>query len=469
MAETLIYQSDSVFTGWGHNSALNFSTNHTVDGEDGWLLYEGDGTTSGQLQRFSTTELGKVYRLRARCYCYTMPGGFIRVGPNATTGTYTTVSDLPIGVEFELDTGEMPAWDLSENLRIGGLGTMHFALKDIRLYEVTADSLDPSSTAIDVGSVEVGQNGTANLTLTNNSGATIALTSAVVSGTNAADFSTDLSGTDTIADGISQAVVVTFAPSAEGARSATLTISHDGGADVVISLAGTGTAAAAVGVLEADPTIVNVGNVINQDQGSATLTLNNTGTADLTLSGVAITGADAARFSTNLIGNETISAGGSITRSVYFAPTAIGAVVATLTISHDGNNGDVAVTLGGNGASLQAVLEASFAAMPAQVLALLQANVIPVNVQQLDGEAIVPSDADDKLTTIEAAVGGKNLATTEDLDGIAADVDLAPVTTSLDQIAAQVARALKTGDTVIFRAVGSDEFSDTITLEEVPT
>jgi hypothetical protein len=79
------------------------------------------------------------------------------------------------------------------------------------------------------------------------------------------------------------------------------------------------------------------------------LTLTNTGTASLVVSGVALSGPDAANFTDNFSGPITLNPGTSTTFNVTFTPTATGAKSATLILTHDGTNSPVNVALTGQG------------------------------------------------------------------------------------------------------------------------
>jgi hypothetical protein len=138
------------------------------------------------------------------------------------------------------------------------------------------------------------------------------------------------------------AVGVTFAPTATGARSGTLTV-NAGGITNTVSLSGTGTAPGPV--LSPNPgSLVFAGTVVGSHASPQTVTIANTGTTSATVSGVSVTG----DFSqTNNCG--TVAAGASCAVTVTFTPTTGGTRTGTLTVTSNANNSPTTVGLSGSG------------------------------------------------------------------------------------------------------------------------
>lgn len=110
------------------------------------------------------------------------------------------------------------------------------------------------------------------------------------------------------------------------------------------------------------------------------ITVSNTGTAALTVSGVTIGGVDAAMFAdTTTCGS--VAAGSSCTISVTYAPTALGAASATLGIAANVTGSPVNVTLSGTGAvatgsnTVTGIVDAGPAALTIAALNLLYVSV----------------------------------------------------------------------------------------------
>jgi len=112
--------------------------------------------------------------------------------------------------------------------------------------------------------------------------------------------------------------------------------------------------------LTVTPDPLDLGNqAVGATSAAKTVTIVNTGTGTVTVSGVAVSGAPFARTHSCT----TIAAGASCPVSVTFAPTALGAKAGTLTVTSNAANGPHTVNLAGTG-----VASASFAANVAAVV-----------------------------------------------------------------------------------------------------
>jgi uncharacterized protein YodC (DUF2158 family) len=195
-------------------------------------------------------------------------------------------------------------------------------------------SATPASVAF--ASTETGTQRTQEVVLRNTAEAgakSVTVSSVSITGTDAAQFSDDEGGTLTLAPGESETVVVTFAPTTTGAKTASLVAAHDGAnASVSVGLSGTAVAPA-VARLTATPAALDVGEVEVDASGKATVTVRNTGTATATVGSVSITGTDAARFSAPTAGF-TLAPDATKDLEVSFAPTATGARTAALVIDY---------------------------------------------------------------------------------------------------------------------------------------
>jgi len=179
-------------------------------------------------------------------------------------------------------------------------------------------------------------------TLTNTGDAALAITSIATSG----DFSQTNTCGASVAAGGKCTINVTFTPSVEGARSGTLTIidNNNGlaGSTQGVTLSGTGLGP----IAGLSPTAVTFASQLAGTTSSAkTVTLSNTGNADLTISGIAVSG-DFAQ--TNTCGSSVV-AGKNCTISVTFTPTAGGSRTGTLTISDNAPGSPHTVSLTGTG------------------------------------------------------------------------------------------------------------------------
>ncbi|WP_141212500.1 malectin domain-containing carbohydrate-binding protein [Halorubrum sp. Hd13] len=107
--------------------------------------------------------------------------------------------------------------------------------------------------SVDFGTVVTGENATESVTLSNEGESgdqSITVDGASVSGTDAGDFSTDFSGSVTLAPGETTDVPVTFSPSDAEAKSASLEVSHDAEnttSPLTVGLSGEGSSSVPVG------------------------------------------------------------------------------------------------------------------------------------------------------------------------------------------------------------------------------
>jgi uncharacterized repeat protein (TIGR01451 family) len=176
-----------------------------------------------------------------------------------------------------------------------------------------------------------------------------------ISGANPAAFVAGAPGATTLAAGATTTVDVTFTPTSAGGFAASLDVTHDGsnGPTTSTVLQGTGTSAP-VGTLAVTPNPVAFGSVV---VGSAPVvlpvTLENTGAADVIVSAVAISGANAGEFSVApLVAPVPLAAGATTTVDVTYTATIVGPVTASLDVTHDGSNGPTTSTvLQGTGTS----------------------------------------------------------------------------------------------------------------------
>lgn len=147
------------------------------------------------------------------------------------------------------------------------------------------------------------------------------------------------------------AITVTFAPTAAGNRTGTLSIADDAPfSPQTVALTGTGVAAPAPAV-SLSPASLSFGNETVGDTSSAqTLTITNSGTAPLTIQSVAASGDFAAAAS----GCGTLAAGKSCTVSVRFTPKASGEATGALTLADNASDSPQTVALTGVGQSAAA-------------------------------------------------------------------------------------------------------------------
>jgi len=221
-----------------------------------------------------------------------------------------------------------------------------------------------SPTSLSFGTISMPNTSPAQtVTLTNNTNATIAFTSATfTNGTPAAATTDYVVSANTCAAGIPAGaapanqctVSVTFKPSVVGAETATLLLTDgDSTSPQSVSLTGTGAAAGAPGVQLAPSPLPFGGEMLTTTSGPKTVTLTNTGTGALTINSIAASG-DYAETSTGAtacpIAPATLAAGGMCSINVTFTPTAVGPrPAATLTVTDNAVGSPHTVALTGTG------------------------------------------------------------------------------------------------------------------------
>jgi hypothetical protein len=151
-------------------------------------------------------------------------------------------------------------------------------------------ALTLSDTAIDFGSVTMGSQASASVTLTSSGTAAVVLQAMTVSGDafSAGQLQLPL----TLAPGQQVALPLTFAPTASGSQQGQITFADNAtGSPSAISLTGTGVTPPTVASLSA-PSSVEFGDVTVGAQGSKTITLVSDGTAPVTVTSIKVAGAD---------------------------------------------------------------------------------------------------------------------------------------------------------------------------------
>jgi hypothetical protein len=213
-----------------------------------------------------------------------------------------------------------------------------------------------SPTSLNLGSDAIGSASAAQtVTLRNTGLGPMSITGVSISGANAADFgqsNTCPSGTSSLAVGASCSITVTFTPSAEGSRSATLNVADNAsGSPQAVPLSGIGLSPLA----SVSPTTLTFAStLIGATSAAQTVTLTNSGNAAIHVAAVTIGGANASDFGqtdTCPTGGAALAAGASCSINVTFAPTAAGARSALLQISDDAPGSPQSVAVSGTGAT----------------------------------------------------------------------------------------------------------------------
>ena len=219
-----------------------------------------------------------------------------------------------------------------------------------------APGVNLSPTSLSFGNQNVGTTSAAQtVTLTNNGTAALTINSISVAGTNPGDFAESDNcpiSPSTLAVNANCTLSVTFTPSANGARSASVTIT-DNAAGSPQSIALSGTGVTPTPGVSLNPTNLNFGNqTVGTSSAAQKVTLTNNGTAALTISSITLTGTNTSDFTqTNTcpISPNTLAINGTCTISVTFSPTASGARSASVSVSDNAAGSPQSITLNGTG------------------------------------------------------------------------------------------------------------------------
>src|SRR5262249_7017186 len=193
------------------------------------------------------------------------------------------------------------------------------------------------------------------VTVKNNGASTITLNTPTITGANAANFGFTNHCSATLTAGSTCTVDVVFTPSSLGAKNATLTISDTAPESSTVGLTGTGIAGAPGASVSPSTlpafAVQAVGTTSATGQG---VTVTNNGTATLNISSVSFTGTNAADFTIDNTPathcGATLAVGPNCTITVKFAPAAVGARSASLSISDNAAGSPQLVAVSGTAA-----------------------------------------------------------------------------------------------------------------------
>ncbi|PYV29263.1 MAG: hypothetical protein DMG22_23445, partial [Acidobacteria bacterium] len=191
------------------------------------------------------------------------------------------------------------------------------------------------------------------ITVSNNGSLTLTITGVPITGANPSDFSlTTNCVNNVLSQGQSCNVQMTFAPTASGTRTATLSVAADssGSPPQTVSLTGNGVQP----VVTLSPTSLSFGN---QQTGTSSspqgVTLSNTGNTELNNLVISITGTNADQFLQSNNCGGSVAAGSTCTINATFNPNATGSMTAAVTFQDNASNSPQTVPLAGTGFSSQ--------------------------------------------------------------------------------------------------------------------
>lgn len=205
--------------------------------------------------------------------------------------------------------------------------------------------IDVPTSAIDFGSLQLGQSASRTLTVTNQGDLPLGISNVSVTGDSAF---TETNNCNSVAGGQSCAITLTYTAAEEGTQSATLVIeSTDEDESVInIPLSGTGQVELTAEI-SVNPASLDFGTVTIGESSTKTVTVSNTGGAALTVNQVTLAG-DAFTKASDTCG--TVNPGASCSIGITYAPVEAASSTGSLVIlSDDIDTPTVNVTFAGTG------------------------------------------------------------------------------------------------------------------------
>ncbi|MGD0801205.1 MAG: choice-of-anchor D domain-containing protein [Terracidiphilus sp.] len=235
------------------------------------------------------------------------------------------------------------------------------------------------------------------VTLTNSGTASMSVSGISITGANASSFSQTNTCGSTLAVSASCAVTVTFTPAAAGALTAAISfVDNAANSPQTAALSGTGSTPA----ISISPTSLAFPTTnVGASSATKSVTVTNSGSVTLTISGVTITGANTTSFKGSNGCGGTLAANASCSVSFYFKPTAPGALTAAISFADNAANSPQTVVLSGTGGSAPVV-----SLSPAS-LAFASTNVGVSSAAQL---VTLTNSGTAALTLSSVTVGGTN-------------------------------------------------------------
>ena len=226
-----------------------------------------------------------------------------------------------------------------------------FVLLAVFCFSTCAAALTPlrlSTKSLAFGSVPVGSKSTRAVTLTNSG-----VVREVVSRVAVEASSFGISGPALpifMAANQSVAFNVTFAPTASGSATGIVVIGCGLSGALEISLSGTGVTERPAVSFSAT-SLAFGSQSVGATSTAQTATLTNTGTGSLSITSIALTGANPSDFAQSNNCGSSVAAEASCTISVTFIPAASGSFAAAVTVTDNASGSPQSLTLSGTGAS----------------------------------------------------------------------------------------------------------------------
>ncbi len=355
---------------YGSGTTLDFGSEITnaSSGKTYTITIHNDGDESLEL---SGTPIVEKSGSNASDYTISQPSGTTIAGGGSTSFTITFVpgsnGTRTATIEIESNDDGTPTYELDLTGEGSGAAPRMAITEGSTSYSHNAE--------INLGSVQENDSGSARtFTITNTGSQNLTFTNSPAiskAGTNHTEFTIGQPSNANLTPGNSRTFTITFEPTVDGSKTATLTIETNDPDFPAFELDLVGTSTP-----EPQPMIQIEHNSVDYTSGgsiptfgtvwpddvssSKSITVRNIGTDTLTGLDVSISGTNASQFVRTALPGTTIAPGGSITFNVTFEPDTIGSKTATLDIeSDDGDDGSassVSLNLSGTGHSGRDIL-----------------------------------------------------------------------------------------------------------------
>lgn len=285
----------------------------------------------------------------------------------AGASTTVVVTFTPGAAGARTATLRIASNDRDENpfdIPLTGNGTM----PEIAVEQPVNTNLADGAATIDFGDVIATQNSPRTFTIRNTGDGPLTGLALSVDGANASEFVASALSSTTVAPNATATFVVTFTPTAAGARNAAVHVSSNdadenpfdialtgNGVDPEIAVEQPAASGLADGASARDFGFADVGN-----STQLTFTIRNAGTANLTGLAASFAGTNASDFSAGAFGATTLAPAASTTVTVTFMPDAVGARSGILRIaSNDRDENPFDINLTGFGGTPDIEVEES--------------------------------------------------------------------------------------------------------------
>jgi hypothetical protein len=309
-------------------------------------------TSSAQTVTVKNTGTGTV-TLTSETLTGTDPSDYLISAKTCST-SLAPGATCTVSIEFKpLATGTLPASLSVADNATGTPQTVAITGTGATALTYTV-SLSPAT--LTYASTTVGSTTAAQVVTVKNTGTgTVTLTSETLTGTNPTDYLISANTCSTsLAPSATCSVSIEFKPLAAGTLTAKLSVADNAtGTPQTVSLTGTGAAANIVTLTPASLTFP--ATIVGTTSDAQTVTLKNTGTVTVTISAIALGGANPTSFQQLNNCGATLAAGASCSLYVAFSPASAAALSGALSVTDTATGSPQKVTLTGTGTAAPSV------------------------------------------------------------------------------------------------------------------